>query len=396
MSRHNFEFNGDWEYSVELPMLSGFQERNGAYTAVSSDKPNVGLCKLEFEDDLTDNPDPYPEQLNALSFIFENQESIKRSIITRTLSELPEIKINYGLENEQEYQNLNEQKVKSLIGFSTIHIKIISKEGFSYFDISGGCNWDEEHGLNILFHKDRVISFGGIDGGSTYEAEKDSGIVGKEDNHHLQKQKPQKFSPHPKYNKLKPSQKAANETYELTLISYGYNDDFIKGVENGEININGKWESQDKTYLEAACWYKNNQLVEYLLSKKADIRYAIHQCVGYGNNPEALAILLKNGANINAQYGNGNTVLFEVVNNMEGFYRANTYYKSINRLDLITRENVANFETQKLKVKDLIKNGADPFIKNRYGHSCFDIMRNSDEESRKELNGFLKQCLHDK
>lgn len=393
MSRH-FKFNGDWEYTIELPMLSGFQERNGAYTSVSSGKPNAGLFKLEFEDDLTDNPDPYPQQLNALNFILENQEKISQAIITRALTEIEEIKINYGLENEEEYQNLSEQKIRSLIGISSILIKIISKDGFSYFDISGGCKWDEEHGLNILFHKDRAISFGGIDGSSTHDAEKDNGTADKEVNRHLQKEKPQKYSPHPKYNKLKPSQKAANETYELTLISNGYNADFIKGVESGEININGKWESQDKTYLEAACWYKNNQLVEYLLDKKAEIRYALHECVGYGNNPEALEMLLQNGANINAQYGNGNTVLFEVVDSMEGFYRASTYYKSIKRLDLITRENIEIFEEQKLKIKDLIKKGADPFIKNFYGQSCFDIMRNSDEESRKEVNEFLKQCLN--
>jgi hypothetical protein len=396
MNRQNFEFNGDWEYKIELPMLSGFQERNGAYTSISNDKPNTGLFKLELEDDLTDNPDPYPEQLNTLNFIFDNQEIIAKSIIDRTLTELEEIKINYGLENEEEYQNLNEQKVKSLIGISSIHIKIISKDGFSYFDISGGCNWDEEHGLNILFHKDSVISFGEIDGGSTYEAEKDNGTFDKESNRHLQRKKPQKFNPHPKYNKLKPLQKSANDTYELTLISYGYNEDFIKGVENGEININGKWESQNTTYLEAACWHKNNQLVEYLLGKRAEIRYALHQCVGYGNNPEALEMLLQNGADINAQYGNGNTIIFEIVNNMEGFYRANTYYKSINKLDLMTPENIEKFEALKLKVKDLIKRGADPFIKNIYGYSCFEIMRNSDEESRKELNEFLKQCLNDK
>lgn len=377
-------------------MLAGFQERNGAYTSVSSDKPGTGLFKLEFEDDLTDNPDPYPEQLNTLNFIFDNQESITKSIIDSTLSELEKIKINYGLEDEEEYQNLNEQKVKSLIGISSICIKIISKDGFSYFDITGGCNWDEEHGLNILFHKDRVVSFGSIDGGSTYEAEKDNGTSGKESTRHLQREKPRKFNPHPKYNKLKPSQKSANETYELSLISYGYNEDFIKGVESGEIDINGKWKSQDKTYLEAACWYKNNTLVEYLLGKKAEIRYALHQCVGYGDNPEALEMLLQHGANINAQYGNGNTILFEVVSSIEGFYRASAYYKRINRPDLITPENIGKFEAQKKKIQDLINKGADPFIKNIYGHSCFDVMRNSDEESRKELNEFLKQCLNDR
>jgi hypothetical protein len=392
MNGQNFKFNGDWEYEIELPMLSGFQERNGTYTSISNDKPNKGLFKLEFEDDLTENPDPYPEQLNTLNFIFINQEKITKAIIDRILDELDEIKTDYGLEGEEEYQDLDEQKVKSLVGFSSINIKIVSKDGFSYFDISGGCNWDEEHGLNILFHKDRVISFGGIDGGSTYKAEIDNGTSDKKSDRQL-KREPQKFSPHPKYNKLKPLQKSANETYEVTLISHGYNEDFIRGVESGEIDINGKWERQNQTYLETACAHNNKQLIEYLLDQKAEIRYALLHC---GNNPEVLEMLLQNGGNINTQYINGNTLLFNVVDSMESFYRANSYYKSINRLDLITPDNIENFEMQKLKAKDLIKRGADPFVKNIYGHSSFDIMRNSDEESRKELNEFLKQCLDER
>jgi hypothetical protein len=366
MNRQNFKFNGNWEYDIELPSMSGF--RDG------------GLFKLIFEDDLSDNPDPYVEQLNTLDYIFDNQEIICELIINRTLAELEQIIPDYGLENEAAYQNLDRQKVRSLIGISSIVIKIVAKDGFSYFDISGGCNWDEEHGLNILFHKDRIISFGGIDGGSTYDAEKDNGTFNKDSNRHLQREKPKRYLPHPKYNQLKPSQIAANETYEYTLISYGYNDDFIKGVENGEIEVNGKWISQDKTYLEAACWFKNNELVEYLLSKKAEIRYALHQCVGYGNNPEALEMLLQHGAAINTQDKGRNTILFELVNTLVRHYRSN-------------QENV---ESLKAQISDLIKRGADPYIRNVYGHSCFDIMRNSDERSGNELRRFLTDCLSNK
>ena len=117
--------------------------------------------------------------------------------------ELKEILVNYGLEAEEEYLKLSSEKIKNLIGISTIFIKIISKEGYSYFDISGGCNWDEEHGLNLLFHKDRVISFGSIDGGSIYEAEKDNGTYQPNDNDNddLKREKPRKYLPHPMYNK---------------------------------------------------------------------------------------------------------------------------------------------------------------------------------------------------
>jgi hypothetical protein len=389
MNFEEFEFNGDWEYQIYLPKLAGFQERNGTYTSISSSEPNSGLFTLEFEDDLSENSDPYIEQLNTLKFIFENQETISNSIIDRTLIELPEILKNYGLEKEQQYQDLSREKIKSIIGFSTIHIKIISKDNYAYFDISGGCSWDEEHGLNLLFNQKRIVSFSGIDGGSRYEAEKDGGII----KNKFQQAKPIKYLPNQKYNKLKPSQKFANETYEIDLISRNYNAEFIAGIEKGEIDVNGSWKSQDKSFLEAACWYKNNELVKYLLEKRARIRYALHQCVGYGNNPEAMELLLQKGADIDFPYGNGNTILFEVVSSMESIYRANDYYKEINRLDLITDANNNRLHELKELVQELIVKGADPNIKNNYGHSCFDIMRNSKAESRKDVNDFLTKCV---
>lgn len=392
MKFEEFEFNGDWEYKIALSKLTGFQERNGAYTSISSNDPNFGLFTLEFEDDLSENTDPYIEQFNTLKFIFENQEAIADSIIDKTLTELPEILINYGLENEQQFQDLSREKIKSLIGFSSIHIKIISKDNFAYFDISGGCNWDEEHGLNLLFHKERIVSFSGIDGGSSYQAEKDGGKIKNE----FQQVKPIKYLANQKYNKIKPSQKFANETYEIDLISKSYNAEFIAGIENGEINVNGKWKSQDKSFLEAACWCNNNELVKYLLENKAEIRYALHQCVGYGNNPEAMELLLNEGADINLPYGNGNTILFEVVSSMESIYRANDYYKEINRLDLISDSNDKRLNELKERVQKLILKGADPNLKNSYGHSCFEIMRNSKEDSRKELNDFLINCLENR
>src|SRR5262249_52543350 len=154
-------------------------------------------------------------------------------------------------------------------------------------------------------HKDRIVSFGDIDGGSYWDAVKDNGTYEDVKDGNKVIDPPRKYLAHPKYNKLKPSHRSANETYEHSLISQRFNEQFIKGVESGEIDINGKWKSQDKTFLEAACWFNNNEIVEYLLSKKADIRYAMHQCVVYNSNFRAIDLLLQHGADVNFPYGNG-------------------------------------------------------------------------------------------
>lgn len=394
MNKDTFIFNGNWAYKISLPAFSGFQERNGAYTSKSSNNPNTGLLIIEFEDDLTDNPDPYPEQLNTLNYIFDNQINIVNAIVSKTLLELPEIIINYDLESETQFQNLNTESVKQLIGISSITIKIVSKDNFSYFDVTGGCEWDEEHDLDILFHKDRIISFGKIDGNSYWEAIKDNETYKEVTKAQKPKFIPKKYYPNPKYNKLKPSQKFANETFEYSLISGGFNQEFKHLTEIGEIDINGKWENQDKTFLEAACWFNNNEIVEFLLSKNADIRYALHQCVGYNNNPTAMELLLNHGADINSQYLNGNTILFELVNSLEGIYRTIDYFKSTNNeIDDSVQIKFLNVKTQ---IEYLIKKGADPFLKNAYQFNCFDIMRNSNEFSKQEVNNFLTRCLAEK
>ena len=132
------------------------------------------------------------------------------------------------------------------------------------------------------------------------------------------------------------------------------------------------------------------------MEKKAEIRYALHQCVGYGNNPEAVELLLKEGADINFPNGNGNTILFEVVSSMDSIYRANDYYTEIGRSDLISDANDKRLNELKQRVQELISKGADPNIKNSYGHCCFEIMRNSTDDSRKELNGLLINCLENR
>jgi hypothetical protein len=205
------------------------------------------------------------------------------------------------------------------------------------------------------------------------------------------KRLPKKYSPHQKYGKLKPSQKSANETYEIDLISGGFSSEFMDEVNNGKIDINGKWESQNKSYLEAACWYKNNDLVKFLLDKKADIRYAIHQCLGHNSNPEAFDLILSNGGDINATDLSGKTVLHIVADELVGLYdhkQQSIQYGWNKETEL--NEKV---ELQKKKIKDLISKGTDPYIKDRYQFNIFELGRNLNESNKKEYMHFIDSCL---
>lgn len=354
-------FNGDWSYDVEIPVFQGFQSRGGAYTSIDSIEENKGVITVDFEDDLTDNPDPYSEQVAAFDFFVSNQNEIIQNVLNQILKELPDIIVNYDLQDDPNYTDLTHDKIKSLIGFSTISIMIPSKDGISYIDLVGGCNWDEEHGLNVLIHKNRVIKVSGIDGTSFWDAVHDNGTTQEMDEKMKIKTVPKKYTAHPKYNKLKPSHKSANETFEHSLISGGHNQLFKELVDKGEIDINGKWESQNKTFLEAACWFKNNDIVNFLLDKGAEIRYALHQCFGYGNNPKAMDLILKHGGDINQQDLGGKTIVNIEASKLGSLYDGlaqNIKYGWNNDESIKIK-----IQQQKDKISQLIHLGADLTIR---------------------------------
>jgi len=388
-----FKFNGDWEYQIEIPSFKGFQSRNGAYTSKDKDSDSDGIIRLEIEDDLTENPDPYPEQLKTINFILQHHDKIKEKIIDKTIEELPEIIKNYGLEDEEQFKNISKESVIKLFGISSITILIPSKNGSSYFDVSGGCDWDEEHGLNFLMHEERVLTFGGIEGNSYWTAIKDNGTYEEIKNKKHEKRIPKKYIPHSKYNKIKPSQKFANETFEHSLISGGFNKEFMRLVEEGEININGKWESQNKTFLEASCWFNNNELVEFLLKKGANIRYSIHQCVGLNSNPEALKMILQNGGDINQQDLGGKTILFIKSQELAKYYDFKAQRRKYNNGNL--EEYDEKIEKLKEEIKQLINKGCNPSIKNSYGFDVYSTARNLPTDFKKEMVTFIESCNGD-
>ena len=54
----------------------------------------------------------------------------------------------------------NIEDFKNFIGLANIHIMTSDKDDFAYIGFELGCNWDEEHGVGIMMHKDRVVAIG--------------------------------------------------------------------------------------------------------------------------------------------------------------------------------------------------------------------------------------------
>lgn len=259
MVQSNFNFTGDWEFNLEFPEFSAyFSETNNPHYYPSKN------LQIEIQDDLSENPDPNPEQLKTLQYILENQKAIAENACKKGLEEMPQIIHDYNLEDERDYEGLTIDDIKERIQITKIYIQLDAKEGFAYYDLLGNCRWDEEHGLNLLFWKDNPLWFGQIDGSSGWEAMKDNGTY--DDIDEAQKnfviEKPKLYLPHPKYGKLKPSQEFANKYYALDLMRQNFYAEFIE-----HINQSQQDQSKLQDLFREALQNNRTEIIEFLLPK---------------------------------------------------------------------------------------------------------------------------------
>jgi hypothetical protein len=149
------------EGQIILPAWIGFQSRQGYYASKDNDGTSNGFVKVFINGRQVDYVKiTTQEQINALSFLSENDEIIRDEILNALFNSMPEIKEVY-----QEYcPEINSiSELKNFIGLSNIHVMDSDKDGFAYLGYELGCDWDDEHGIGIMMHKDRVIELGQAD-----------------------------------------------------------------------------------------------------------------------------------------------------------------------------------------------------------------------------------------
>jgi hypothetical protein len=164
------KYTGDWEGADVLPAWAGFQARHGPYTSRSSRKSSTGKVELRVVappgDD--DNPPPAKEQVAAYRYLKENEEKVRDAVVAAVFKEYPKLRRHYAAgeldENEYHMPEIREKaELKKLIGVGIVHVLNEAKGGHAYVGFEMGCTWDEEHGLGVLTHKDRVVEIGQAD-----------------------------------------------------------------------------------------------------------------------------------------------------------------------------------------------------------------------------------------
>lgn len=148
----------NYEGVMSLPAWRGFQSRLGRYGSKDSNESSNGEVKVFIKGRQVDQvKTTTEEQIQALGFLNDNDAKIRDEILHALLKEIPEIRDIY----EDLVLEMNSiTDFKPVVGLSIVHVMDSDKDGFAYIGYELGCDWDEEHGIGVMMHKDRVVEIG--------------------------------------------------------------------------------------------------------------------------------------------------------------------------------------------------------------------------------------------
>lgn len=170
----------NYEGEITLTAWKGFQSRQGFYGSKDNNETSNGLVKVFINGRQVDYvKTTTQEQINSLIFLQDNSEKIRDEILNALYKELPEIRDIY----EDLVPEINSiSDLKNFIGLSNIHVIESDKDGFAYIGYELGCDWDDEHGIGVMTHKDRVIEIGQADTSfNSWITYKDNGTEAEQD-----------------------------------------------------------------------------------------------------------------------------------------------------------------------------------------------------------------------
>lgn len=158
----------EWTTTVELPSWKGFQSRGGAYGARDREEPSDGRVTLVY-------PGEESEPLTAadlanLRWFLDHQDTVSQAALRALAEAYPKLRAEYGFDDDddpeaQEYMPRvdDPEGLRALVGLHTVHLHRTTRDGIPYVGFELGCTWDDEHGVGILVHGERVVDLGGAD-----------------------------------------------------------------------------------------------------------------------------------------------------------------------------------------------------------------------------------------
>lgn len=162
----------EWQGEMAVPAWAGFQSRGGSYAAQDDEAPSRGMVSVSITRQ-GGAAAPSSEQVAAYQHLLARGEVVTQAILRAVFEKYAGWKEDLGEDVEEEMMPdiKSPEELRKLMGPGSAYILTQARDGVAYIGIEFGCNWDDEHGLGVLIHKDRVVEMG--DYGFAQQAEND-------------------------------------------------------------------------------------------------------------------------------------------------------------------------------------------------------------------------------
>jgi hypothetical protein len=151
-----------WTARTLFDSWAGFQSRLGAYASTSSNTAGDGTVRLSVVA-AEGAAGPAPEQAAAFEYLLANQDAVRDTLVAAIVEEYLLLRDNVlagGIVDAAEMPELTSpDDLKARVGLAVVHILQTAKDGVAYTGFEFGCTWDDEHGLGVMTHRDRVVEF---------------------------------------------------------------------------------------------------------------------------------------------------------------------------------------------------------------------------------------------
>ena len=110
-------------------------------------------------------PIPTEEQKSAILYLFNNEVELGKTVIDYIFNEYNKLREYYKEPDDSDFMpKLNtSNELTRLIELTQIYILSNSNSGISFIGFYLACGWDDEHGIGLLTHGNKVLQFGQIE-----------------------------------------------------------------------------------------------------------------------------------------------------------------------------------------------------------------------------------------
>lgn len=245
---NEYSFNGDWEFKLRLDEFSDIF----TFDLIDSDKWKREQIDIKILDVQNDNPVPEFQQIETINYLINNQEKIVEGIFKTLQGKIiPHYKSVLGDSSDVFIPIKHMTDLSNYLGISSITIFNRFKNEIAYVMLYfNSFRCDSEHGLNLIFHRDRFIG--------THEdfkeAYEDIGLDYKEilremsiKNQEQFENKDYKFhEPTSDRYSLKPWQLQENRVYPFRLLQTNQQEKFIEFMASNGLDMNYDLSSLNK------------------------------------------------------------------------------------------------------------------------------------------------------